>query len=59
MKINPVFPTESLRQDPNNPLPRQANTPSLPIKIIADNKYKVQEIITVQLVRGKLVYKAK
>ena len=59
MKINPVFPAEYLRRDPNNPLFSQVNAPLLPIKVIADDEYKVQEVITVKLVRGKLVYRAK
>jgi hypothetical protein len=59
IKINPVFPAESLCWDLNNPLSRQVNTPLSPIKVTADNEYKVQEIVVVQLVRGKLVYKAK
>src|SRR6266516_3754942 len=59
MKINPVFLASSLCHNLNNLLPRQANTPLPPIKVTADNKYKVQEIVMVQLVRGKLVYKAK
>ena len=59
MKIHPVFPVGSLCQDPDDPLPSQANTPPPPIRVTADNKYKVQEIVTVQLVRGKLVYRAK
>ena len=59
IKINPVFPAGSLRRDLNDLLPRQANTPLLPVKVTADDEYKVQEIVTVRLVRGKLVYKVK
>jgi hypothetical protein len=59
MKINPVFPAESLRRDPDNLLPGQANTPLLLIKVTANDEYKVQEVIAVKLVRGKLVYRAK
>ena len=59
IKINPVFPAEYLRHDPNNPLPSQANAPPLLIKVTADDEYEVQEVITVKLVRGKLVYRAK
>ena len=47
MKIHPVFPTGSLCQDPDNPLPSQANAPPPPIRVTADNKYKVQEIVMV------------
>lgn len=59
MKIHPVFPAGSLRRDPNDPLPRQANAPPPPIEIMADSEYEVQEIVAVRLVRGKLVYRAK
>jgi len=59
MKINPVFPAGQLRLDPNDPLPGQSNAPLPPIKVTADDKYKVQEIVAVKLVRGKLIYKAK
>ena len=59
MKINPVFPAEYLRHDPNNPLPSQVNTPLLLIKVTVDNEYKVQKVIIVKLVQGKLVYRVK
>jgi hypothetical protein len=59
IKINLVFPAESLCRDLNNPLPSQANAPSPPIKVMVDNKYKVQEIIVIKLTRGKLAYQAK
>jgi hypothetical protein len=59
IKIHPVFSAESLRRDPNDPLPDQANAPLLPVNVTADNKYKVQEIIAVKLTRGKLTYRAK
>ena len=41
IKINPIFPAGSLRHDLNNLLPRQANTPLLPVKVIADDEYEV------------------
>ena len=47
MKINPVFPVNNLYYDLNNLFPRQTNIPLLFIKVITNNKYKVQEIITV------------
>jgi hypothetical protein len=59
MKINLVFPAESLCCDLNNPLPSQANAPPPPIRVTADDKYKVQEIIAVKLTKGKLAYRAK
>ena len=59
IKINPVFSAGQLYLDPNNPLPEQSNAPPPPVKVIVDNEYKVQEIIAVKLVKGKLIYKAK
>jgi hypothetical protein len=59
MKIHPVFPAESLRRDPNDLLPGQANAPPPPVNVAADDKYKVQEIIAVKLTREKLTYQAK
>jgi hypothetical protein len=59
MKINLVFLVKSLCCDLNNLLPSQANAPPLLIKVTADNKYKVQKIIAVKLIKGKLVYQAK
>jgi hypothetical protein len=59
IKINPVFPAESLCRDLNDPLPGQANAPLPLIKVTADNKYKVQKIIAVKLTKGKLAYRAK
>ena len=59
IKIHPIFPARSLRRDPNDPLPGQANAPPPPIQVTGDDKYKVQEIVAIWLVRGKLVYRAK
>jgi hypothetical protein len=59
IKIHPMFSAESLCRDLNDPLPSQANAPSSPVNVTADNKYKVQEIIAVKLTRGKLIYRAK
>jgi hypothetical protein len=41
IKINLVFPVESLCRDLNNVLSSQANASPPPIKVTADNKYKV------------------
>jgi hypothetical protein len=59
IKINLVFPTESLRRNLNDLLPSQANAPPPPIKVTANNKYKVQEIIAVKLTKEKLTYRAR
>jgi hypothetical protein len=59
MKIYLVFPAESLCCNLNNSLLNQANAPSPPVNVTADNKYKVQEIIAVKLTKEKLTYQAK
>jgi hypothetical protein len=59
IKIHPVFFIGSLCCDLNNLLPSQANAPPPPVNVIADDKYKVQEIIAVKLTREKLTYRAK
>jgi hypothetical protein len=59
MKIHPVFPARSLCCNLNNPLPDQANALPPPVNVIADDKYKVQEIIAVKLTKEKLTYQAK
>jgi hypothetical protein len=59
MKINLVFLAESLCRDLNDLLLGQANALPPPIRVTADDEYKVQEIIAVKLTRGKLVYRAK
>jgi hypothetical protein len=59
MKINLVFSAESLCYDLNNLLLGQANASPPPIRVTADDKYEVQEIIAVKLTRGKLAYQAK
>jgi transposase InsO family protein len=58
MKIHPVFHTEKLRKDPQNPLPGQAN-PEPPPLILEDGEqeYGVERVIAVKLVRNKLKYR--
>ena len=58
MKIHPVFYTEKLRKDPNNPLPRQSNPEPLPLELEnGETEYEVQEVLAVKLIRGKLKYR--
>jgi hypothetical protein len=52
IKINPVFLAESLCCNLNNLLPSQANASLPPIKVTADDKYKVQEICGQRLLGG-------
>jgi hypothetical protein len=56
IKINPVFPAESLCYNLNNPLLSQANTPLPPIKVTTNNKYKIQKIIVIKLTKEELTY---
>jgi hypothetical protein len=59
MKIHFVFLVKSLYRDLNDLLLSQANAPLPLINVTADNKYKVQKIITIKLTKGKLTYRAK
>jgi hypothetical protein len=59
MKINPVFPAESLCRDLNDSLSGQANASPPSIRVTTDNEYKIQEIIAVKLTKEKLAYRAK
>jgi hypothetical protein len=59
IKINPVFSAESLYHNLNNLLPNQANASLPPIRVITNNKYKVQKIIIIKLTKKKLAYQAK
>jgi hypothetical protein len=54
-----VFLAESLCYNLNNLLSSQANTSSPLIRVIINNKYKVQKIIAIKLIREKLAYQAK
>jgi len=58
IKVYPVFYAKKLRKDPRNPLPGQTN-PEPPLLEVKDSKieYKVQEVLVVKLIRGKLKYK--
>jgi hypothetical protein len=58
--VHPVFHAKKLRKDPGNPLPRQTN-PEPPLLEVEDSeiKYKVQEVLVVKLIRGKLKYRVK
>jgi hypothetical protein len=58
--VYPVFYAKKLRKDPKNPLPRQTN-PEPPLLEVKDSKikYKVQEVLAMKLIRGKLKYRVK
>jgi hypothetical protein len=56
--VYPVFYAKKLRKDPRNPLFRQTNLepPLLEVKD-GEIEYKVQEVLVVKLIRGKLKYR--
>jgi hypothetical protein len=60
IKVHPVFYTKKLRKDPRNPFLRQTN-PEPPLLEVEDSeiKYKVQEVLAIKLIRGKLKYRVK
>jgi hypothetical protein len=56
IKIHLMFLTRSLYYNLNNLLFSQANASLLLVNVTADNKYKVQKIIAVKLIKKKLIY---
>jgi hypothetical protein len=60
IKVHPVFYAKKLRKDPRNPFLRQTNLEP-PLLEIEDSEieYKVQEVLAVKLIRGKLKYRVK
>jgi hypothetical protein len=58
IKVHPVFYTEKLCKDLDNPLLRQVNLKPLPLEL-EDGKmeYKVQKVLTVRLIHSRLKYK--
>jgi hypothetical protein len=58
--VHPVFHAKKLRKDPKNPLLKQTN-PEPPLLEVKDSEieYKVQEVLAVKLIRGKLKYRVK
>jgi hypothetical protein len=58
--VHPVFYTKKLRKDPRNPLPKQTNPEPLLLEVEdSEIEYKVQEVLAVKLIRGKLKYRVK
>jgi hypothetical protein len=58
--VHPVFYAKKLCKDLRNPLPKQTN-PEPPLLEVKDSEieYKVQEVLVIKLIRGKLKYRVK
>jgi hypothetical protein len=60
IKVYPVFYAKKLRKDPKNPLLRQTNPEPPPLEVEdGEIEYKVQEVLAIKLIRGKLKYRVK
>ena len=58
IKVHPVFYAKKLRKDPKNPLFKQTNLESLLLEVEDSKaKYKVQEVLVIKLIWGKLKYR--
>jgi len=58
MRIHPVFHSNLLRLDPNDPLPSQQTSPLPPIVIDGEDEWEVEAIADSRLYYRKLQYKA-
>jgi hypothetical protein len=60
IKVHLVFYAKKLRKDLKNPLLKQTN-PESPLLEVEDSEieYKVQEVLAIKLIRGKLKYQVK
>jgi len=56
--VHPVFYTKKLRKNLKNPLLSQTN-PEPPLLEVKEGEieYKVQEVLAIKLIRGKLKYR--
>ena len=58
--MHPVFYAKKLCKDPGNPLFGQTNPEPVLLEIEdGEIEYKVQEVLAVKLIRGKLKYRVK
>jgi hypothetical protein len=58
MKIHPVFHSNLLRLDPENPLPGQVHKPADPVEIEGQLEYEVDKILDSRIYYGRLQYRA-
>jgi hypothetical protein len=59
IKIYNVFSSDRLRKAAKDPLPGQVNKPPPLIVITTEEEYKVQEVLALKLIQGKLLYQVK
>jgi hypothetical protein len=57
MQIHPVFHSNLLRLDPDNPLPGQIQEPPPPIEIEGEEEFEVSKIKDSRRYRGRLQYR--
>jgi hypothetical protein len=58
--VHLVFYAKKLRKDPRNPFFKQTNPEPLLLEVEdSEIEYKVQEVLVVKLIRGKLKYRVK
>ena len=58
-RLHPVFHTDRLRKDPNNPLPGQYNEPEEPEEVNGELEWVVNEVLASRISNGKLQYQVR